>query len=65
MKVKVNNKEVDTKAVYLSQLIDELQLPVAGVAVGVDNKMVSRNTWGEFALSDGQNIIIIKAACGG
>lgn len=65
MKVNVNNKAVETAATTLSELVEELQLPLNGVAVGVDNRMVPRATWADFALCEGQNIVVIKAACGG
>ena len=35
MKISVNNKEVETAAVSLSKLIEELSLPLQGVAVAV------------------------------
>ena len=39
MKVLVNNKEVKTGATTLSQLIEELALPMQGIAVAVDNRI--------------------------
>lgn len=65
MIVNVNNKAVETSASTLSQLVEELHLPENGVAVGVDNRMVPRATWHEYQLSEGMNLVIIKAACGG
>lgn len=38
MQVFVNNKEVQTQATHLSQLIEQLGLPAQGVAAAVDNK---------------------------
>ena len=65
MKVLVNNKEVKTGATTLSQLIEELALPVQGIAVAVDNHIVFRTEWTKCALREYMSIIIIKAACGG
>lgn len=65
MKVLVNNKEVETGAATLSQLIKELALPAQGIAAAVDNRMVPRTEWNEYALREGLSIVIIKAACGG
>ncbi|WP_443759480.1 sulfur carrier protein ThiS [Bacteroides clarus] len=65
MKVLINNKEVETEAVTLLQLTNELSLPAQGVAVAVDNRMVPRAEWADYALSEGISIVIIKAACGG
>ncbi len=66
MKVLVNNKEVKTGATTLSQLIEELALPMQGIAVAVDNRIVLRTEWTKCILKgDTCPIIIIKAACGG
>ena len=65
MKVNVNRKAVETSAATLSQLIEELALPQNGVAVGVDNRMVPRTAWTDYALTEGLQIVIVKAACGG
>lgn len=65
MKVNVNQKSVETTSTTLAQLIAELQLPQAGVAVGINNRMVPRTEWESYALNEGLNIVIIKAACGG
>lgn len=65
MKVNINSKETETKSTNLLQLSDELQLPAKGVAVAVNNRMVPRAEWENTALSENDNIVIIKAACGG
>lgn len=65
MKVSVNNKEVETGAITLSQLTEELSLPAQGIAVAVDNRMIPRTEWENQTLSEGASIVIVKAACGG
>ena len=65
MKIQINNKEVDTKALNLSELAQEMALPEKGVAVAVNNKMVPRAQWAGTALTEGIAVVIIKAACGG
>jgi len=65
MKVNVNNQSTETSASTLAQLIEGLQLPANGIAVGVNNRMVPRTEWDSYALSEGLNIVVIKAACGG
>ncbi|MGN1354044.1 MAG: sulfur carrier protein ThiS [Alloprevotella sp.] len=65
MVVNVNNQPQTTEATTLAGLIDQLGLPAAGVAVGVAGRMVPRDTWATFNLTEGMNLIIIKAACGG
>ena len=65
MKVSINNKEVETDTTTLSHLTEELCLPVQGIAIAVNNRMVPRTEWADYALTEGISIIIIKAACGG
>lgn len=65
MKILVNNKEVETTATTLAQLVEELALPPQGVAVAVDNRVVLRTEWIRYALRESMSVVIIKAACGG
>ena len=65
MKLKVNDKEVETGATNLSRFIQEQNLPTTGIAVAVNNRMITRAEWDSFALNEGDNILIIKAVCGG
>lgn len=65
MKVNVNGKETLTSAHTVAELIDELQIPGNGVAVGLGGKIVRRTEWDTQALSEGAEVVVIKAACGG
>ncbi len=66
MKVQVNNKEVEIdSASTLTQLITQLELPSQGIAVAINNKMIPRTEWERFSLQENDNLVIIKAACGG
>ena len=66
MKVQVNNKEVEiTPDSTLTQLTAQLELPVQGIAIAVNNKMIPRIEWECFILHENDNLVIIKAAWGG
>ena len=65
MKISVNNKEVETGANYLLQLSQQLELPQTGIAVAVNNRMVPRSEWEHFYIHEEDELIIIKAVCGG
>ena len=65
MKISVNNKEVETGANHLLQLSQQLELPQTGIAVAVNNRMVPRSEWEHFAIHEEDEVIIIKAVCGG
>jgi len=65
MKIKINNEMTETLATSLQELAQELALPEKGVAVAVSNRMVPRIEWSSTTLKEGDDVIIIKAACGG
>ena len=65
MNIKINNQETEVKAASLQELATEISLPEKGVAVAVNNRMVTRADWNQTAINDGDNIVVIKAVCGG
>ncbi len=65
MKVTVNNQPTETQAQNVKQLAAEMQLPAAGVAVAISNKMVPRDQWDSTPVTEGADIVIVKAFCGG
>lgn len=65
MQILINNQTAETKASTLIQLAEELALPIQGVAIAVNNRMIPRSEWNDTPLSEGENVIIIKAAYGG
>lgn len=65
MNITINNKPTDTQAENLAQLAAELELPLKGVAVAINNKMIPRTDWEATALAENDKVVIIKAACGG
>ena len=65
MKISVNNKEVETGANYLLQLSQQLEQPQTGIAVAVNNHIVPRSEWEHFVRHENDELIIIKAVCGG
>lgn len=65
MRLTVNNKEGFFLSTTLSQLISELEIATAGIAVAVNRKIIPRQLWEQTLLSDGDSIVIIKAVYGG
>lgn len=65
MKVTINNTPQETAASNVALLAQELGLPEKGIAVAIGNKLVPRTDWNDTAITDGANIVIIKAFCGG
>lgn len=66
MKIKINNNETTVaEGTTVADIGREQQLPDKGVAVAVNNAMVARSDWGAHALKEGDDIVILKAFCGG
>ncbi len=65
MKVTINNKETETQAKTIRELAQELDLPATGVAVAISNEMVPRDEWENTFITEGADIVIVKAFCGG
>ena len=65
MKVRINNNEVETQETTVAELAQEQKLPEKGVAVAISNEMVPRTEWAQRALKEGDDIVILKAFCGG
>lgn len=65
MTITINNKASETEASNLALLATEMALPEKGVAMALNNKMVPRAEWENSRLTEGANVVIIKAACGG
>ncbi|MFG6397233.1 MAG: sulfur carrier protein ThiS [Muribaculaceae bacterium] len=67
MTVEINNHPIkvaeDCKS--LAQLLEKEGFTGMGQAVAVNNRVVPRSQWGDFQLTDGAKIIIIRAVCGG
>lgn len=66
MNVRINNTPCQLpEGTTVSQLAEERCLPDKGVALAVNNQMVPRTEWTERKLAEGDDIVILKAFCGG
>lgn len=65
MRIKINNKEVETTAANVAELAKEQQLPEKGVAIAINNEMIPRATWQQTAIIEDADIVVLKAFCGG
>lgn len=66
MNIKVNNKAMAvSEDASLSHLAKVLDLPEKGVAIAINNRMVPRVEWSEKQLAENDQVVVIKAACGG
>ena len=66
MKLKVNSKETEAKdGCTIAELASQLALPERGVAIAETNKMSPRTARNARILQPNDNLVVIKAACGG
>lgn len=65
MQIIINNEKREVAASTLDALAKELALPERGVAVAVNNHVITRAAWGETTLNADDNVTVIKAAFGG
>ena len=64
--VKVNNQSHSfAKELSLSELLNHLNIVQKGIAVAVNNAIVTQTAWNEFMLKDGALVLIVKATQGG
>ena len=65
MNIKINNKDKEVSSDNLAAVLKSVDIPAAGVAVAVNSKMIPRSDWDSFTLTENDEILIIRAACGG
>lgn len=65
MEVILNDHKIETSARNISELISEQGLPMQGLAVAVDKKIIRRQNWDETLLHGGERITLIRATHGG
>tara|TARA_R110002020_G_scaffold126277_2_gene283933 strand:- start:913 stop:1116 length:204 start_codon:yes stop_codon:yes gene_type:complete len=64
--VNVNNQSYSfSEEILLSELLNQLNFSKKGIAVAVNNAIVSKERWEDFKVSDEAFILIIKATQGG
>lgn len=66
MKININKKEIEATGVSnLLELLEREHLAAPGRAVAVGSRVVPRSLWNTVLLSDGMEITVISAVCGG
>ncbi|SHI82844.1 sulfur carrier protein ThiS [Mesonia phycicola] len=64
--VNINNQPHSVKEhSSINQLVKQLEISTQGVAIAVNNQVISRATWDTFQISEGDNLLIIQATQGG
>ena len=66
IKIVLNKKEVElSEKSTISMLVKDMNIEINGIAIAVNNRVISRNEWLTYILNNDDKVIIIKAVCGG
>lgn len=66
IKIWVNEKAIEIKKNFnIPQLLEKVNAPTNGVAVAINNTIISKDYWESQILSENDNILIIQATQGG
>ena len=65
MNVYVNGERREVRGTSLAELITELDLPVARIAIELNREVVRRGEWGSTVLNDEDRIEIVHFVGGG
>ena len=66
MNIIVNGDKVEMAGgATVKTLAEQQNLPDRGVAIAVNNDMVPRADWENKTLNEGDDVVIIRAVCGG
>lgn len=66
MKIIINGNESDIDKGYtVAQLIEKLQIPLAGTAVACNDRVVRKAMYEQTVLQAGDRVEIIRAVAGG
>jgi len=62
--VNENPIEIEENAT-LSQLLQKVNTSVEGIAIAINDEIISKNAWESQAIKNNDNVLIIKATQGG
>lgn len=66
MNIFVNDQSITVAALCnVEQLLQQLQSPLTGCAVAVNQNIISRSLWAECQLNEGDQIALFQAIAGG
>lgn len=65
MNLTLNGENIVSGSHLLANLIEELSLPIEGIAIAINDEVISKSTWSETELSEGDKILVITATQGG
>lgn len=66
MVIKLNDKSYEVmEGMTLDRFIEDLNIPIQGLAIAINYEVVPKNRWNETVLKDGVALLMIHAVSGG
>ena len=66
MKIQVNEQALEvSENTNIEQLLLQLEKPLVGSAVAVNQEVITRSQWESYIISEGDNISLFQAIAGG
>ena len=66
MKIQVNEQALEvSENTNIEQLLLQLDKPLVGRAVAVNQEVITRSQWESYIISEGDNISLFQAIAGG
>lgn len=66
MKIKLNGEDLELHdGATVADICTKLGIDNKGIAFAIDSEVVVRDDWEESKLTDGVEVMMIRAACGG
>ncbi len=66
MNIEINNESYNcTEEKTLQDIANRMDLNKPGVAIAVNMRVISRDKWDNYNMSENDKVIIINATCGG
>ncbi|WBL22254.1 MULTISPECIES: sulfur carrier protein ThiS [unclassified Zunongwangia] len=64
--VNVNNQNHSFKEpVKLQELLEQLNIQASGIAIAINNEIISKPQWEHTLVEEGSNVLVIRATQGG
>ncbi len=65
MTIEINKEKYISKASILEEILGELNISLKGIAVAINDEVISRMAWKETQIQENDKITIIRATQGG
>jgi len=65
MTIEINKEKYISQASILEDILNELNISLKGIAVAINDEVVSRMAWKETQIQENDKITIIRATQGG